>query len=391
MTDLIPYITTTAELSAICQTFATEPYITIDTEFVRRSTYYPQLALVQIAGANDAVIIDPQAEGIDLQSLFELMQNESVLKVFHSARQDIEIFLHRSGAIPRPVFDTQIAAMVCGHGESVAYNTLVAKLAGVSISKDQRFTDWSRRPLTKAQLSYAISDVTHLRVVYQKLQQELEKSGRTAWIGEEMDILTDTATYILHPEDAWTRLKFRSKDARFIAVVKALAAWREEVAVAKDRSRGRVLQDDLLLDIAASRPTTLEALASIRNMGKNLKPENQKVIVERIARVMASPLPDDLPEKNTPRPLTDNQEAVHDVLKLLLKYRAGSQNVATKLVADSSDLKALARSTGKDNLADVRCRHGWRYEVFGKDAEALLEGRLTLQIVQGKPVFTEVA
>ncbi len=259
-------LTTTEEIAELCEELAHEPFVALDTEFMRDRTYWPKLCLVQIAGQNRFAAIDPMAPGIDLAPLFALMANPAVVKVFHACRQDVEIFYHLSGAIPTPLFDTQLAAMVCGYGEEVGYETLVTRVAKARIDKSSRFTDWSRRPLSPQQLDYALGDVTHLRVIYQKLEAQLRQTGRTGWVAQELAGLTDPNTYEQPPEDAWRRIKVRSRDSRFLAIVRALAAWREQEAQRRDLPRNRVLRDDLLLELAASRPRSAEDIAKLRRV-----------------------------------------------------------------------------------------------------------------------------
>ncbi|HYD69381.1 ribonuclease D, partial [Azospirillum sp.] len=261
-------ITTTSELDAFCRGLAGADYITVDTEFLREKTYYPQLCLIQVAGPDGAVAIDPLAEGIDLTSLLDVLVDPNVLKVFHAARQDVEIFFHLTGKIPHPLFDTQVAAMVCGFGESVGYETLVTKLAGARIDKSSRFTDWSARPLTERQLTYALSDVIHLRPAFEKLRKRLNRTGRAHWLEEEMAVLTNPATYTVEPDTSWQRLKVRTNKPRFMAILKELAAWREREAQRRDLPRSRVLRDEALLEIAAHAPTTVDDLARTRGMGR---------------------------------------------------------------------------------------------------------------------------
>ncbi|MEE8515808.1 MAG: ribonuclease D, partial [Alphaproteobacteria bacterium] len=339
-------------------------------------TYWPQLCLVQVAAPEEAATIDPLAEGIDLGPLFDVMAAPGVIKVFHAARQDIEIFHHLNGAIPKPLFDTQVAAMVCGFGESVGYETLATKLAHAKIDKSMRFTDWSHRPLTDRQLHYALSDVTHLRVAYEKLAQQLVTSGRTRWLDEEMAILTNPATYLTDPADAWRRLKTRSSNPRFLAVLKELAAWRESEAQGRDVTRNRVLRDDTLLDIAAHRPRSREELLRTRGIDRNSRnPEKADNILAAVARGMDIPN-DQCPRPAKPEPLPKGLGATLDLLKVLLKMKCEAEGVAQKLVANSADLERIA----VDDDAPVAALSGWRRELFGDDALALKHGERALAI-----------
>jgi ribonuclease D len=367
-------IATTTELGALCGRLAACEYITVDTEFLRDKTYWPQLCLVQLAGPDEAVAIDPLAPGMDLNPLFELMADPKVLKVFHAARQDVEIFYQLAGRIPTPLFDTQVAAMVCGFGESAGYETLAAKLAGAHIDKSSRFTDWARRPLTDRQLQYALSDVTHLRRVYDKLARKLQKSGRSGWLAEELGVLTDPATYRLAPDEAWLRLKPRSSDPRFLAVLRELASWREVEAQRRNVPRNRILRDEALLEVAAHPPKNSADLARLRSFGKGLAEgrvgQEVLAVVER-ARALPAERQPHLPERPE---LPPGRAPVVELLRVLLKLKCESHGVAQKLVASSGDLDLVAA----DDHADVPALSGWRRELFGEDALALKHGRLAL-------------
>lgn len=367
-------IADSAELAAFCQRLSSAPYITVDTEFMREKTYYPQLCLVQLAGPDEARAVDPLAPGIDLAPLFALLADPAVLKVFHAARQDVEIFLHLSGAVPAPLFDTQVAAMVCGFGDSVGYETLASQLAKARIDKSMRFTDWSLRPLTEKQIQYALADVTHLRVAYEKLVKKLEKNGRIAWLADEMAELTTPATYRTDPENAWRRLKPRSSSPKFLAVLKELAAWREREAQERDIPRQRMLRDETLMEIAAHHPASVDELARTRGMGKGMVEGRMgAAILDAVKRGLA------LPEDQIPKPpervdLPRGLGPVVDLLKVLLKMKCDAQGVASKLVANSADVEAIAA----DDNAQVPALSGWRRELFGEDALALKHGRLGL-------------
>jgi ribonuclease D len=369
-------ITDTANLAALCQRLSLADFITVDTEFMREKTYWPQLCLVQLGGPDEAAAIDPFADGIDLAPLFALMQNQAVLKVFHAARQDIEIFLHLSGKVPAPVFDTQVAAMVCGFGDSVSYETLASQLARARIDKSMRFTDWGRRPLSEKQLHYALSDVTHLRVAYEKLKQRLEREGRSEWVAEEMAQLADPRTYIVEPDEAWKRLKSRSSSPRFLMVLKELAAWRESDAREKDLPRQRLLKDDSLMEIAAQAPTSVEELAHTRGLSRNAaEGKLGSAVLAAVGRALATP------EAEWPQPIERTElprglgPAV-DLLKVLLKLKGDQHDVAQRLIASSSDLEWIAA----DDEADVPALHGWRRGLFGEDALKLKHGQLGLAL-----------
>ena len=367
-------IDTTDGLAAFCQRQAQTEYITVDTEFMRDKTYWPLLCLVQVAGPEAAAAIDPLAPGIDLAPLFALMADPGVLKVFHAARQDIEIFVNMAGAVPAPLFDTQVAAMVCGFGDAVSYETLANKLAGAQIDKSSRFTDWAHRPLTERQLNYALSDVVPLRSVYEKLAQRLAKTGRAQWLAEEMGELTDPATYRQDPGEAWRRLKVRSNNRRLLALVHELAAWREVAAQQRNLPRNRLLRDEAILEIAAHAPADVAELARTRGLGRNFaEGKLGGEILAVVKRVLASP-ESDYP---VPPPRYEPPAGIGplvDLLRVLLKLRCEEHGVAQKLVADTEDLELIAADDG----AAVRALHGWRADLFGKDALDLKHGRLAL-------------
>jgi ribonuclease D len=370
-------LTTTAELASLCAGLAREPFVALDTEFMRDRTYFPKLCLIQLAGAERHAAVDPLAPDIDLAPLFELLADPAVVKVFHAARQDIEIFYHLTGKIPTPLFDTQLAAMVCGYGEEVGYETLVAQLAKARIDKSSRFTDWARRPLSPQQLAYALADVTHLRVVYQKLKERLEATGRSGWVAQELAELTNPATYRQVPEEAWKRLKVRSRDSRFLAIVQALAAWRERTAQARDLPRNRVLRDDLLLEVAANRPTSPEELAKLRRI--SLDRRSALGAVEAIRTALALPHAE-LPKiEPAPKPVRGLGPLI-DLLRVLLKLKCEEHHVAQRLVATTAELEAIA-AEAEPQVAALK---GWRHEVFGKAALALKQGELGLAIRGGE-------
>lgn len=371
-------ITDNEALTAFCGRMRAERFVAIDTEFMRDRTYYPRLCLVQVAGESEAVAIDSLAPGLDLAPLLGLLADEAVLKVMHAARQDLEIFYHL-GAMPRPFFDTQVAAMVCGFGEEVAYDTLVSRLAGAQLDKSSRFTDWARRPLSPAQIHYALGDVTHLRVIYQKLAERLEQAGRTGWVVEELEALLEPRLYAQPPEDAWRRLKLRSRDARFIAIVQALAAWREREAQRRDLPRARVVRDDLLLEVAASRPQSVEELRALDRV--NLDRDSAAGVVAAIRSAMALPK-SELPPVPEQVVLPRGIGPTVDLLRVLLKLRSEESDVAQRLLASTAELEAIA----VDDHADVPALHGWRREIFGEDALGLKAGRLALAVRGRKPV-----
>ncbi|MCZ6481658.1 MAG: ribonuclease D [Alphaproteobacteria bacterium] len=369
-------ISDSASLAGFCQRLAEADYVTVDTEFMRVRTYWPQLCLVQLAGPDDAAVVDALAEGLDLAPLLGLMADPKVLKVFHAARQDIEIFYRLSGAVPAPLFDTQIAAMVCGFGDAVGYETLVAKLAKARIDKSMRFTDWSHRPLSDKQLDYALSDVTHLRTAYDKLSRRIERTGRSGWLDEEMGGLTAPETYAQDPKEAWRRLKTKSSSPRFYAVLREVTAWRESEAQSRDVPRNRVLRDDILLDIAAHGPQSEEELTRTRGLARNSRsPQTREGILAAVARGLAVP-DDQCPLPPRIKPLPRGLKPVVDLLKVLLQAKCEEFDVARKLVANSNDLEQIAA----DDAAEVPALSGWRRQVFGDDALALKHGKLALAI-----------
>ncbi len=368
------------ELNTACGILSEAPYITIDTEFMRERTYWPKLCLLQLARADgdwgkEAVyLVDPLAE-IDLAPVFRLMADTSTLKVFHAARQDIEIFVNLAGAVPTPIFDTQVAAMVCGYGDQVGYETLVKRIAKAQLDKSSRFTDWARRPLSTKQLKYAAGDVTHLRIVYESLREQLLKSGRGSWVDAEMGVLRSVSTYVVEPEDAWKRLKTRSNDPRFLAIVKSLAKWREEEAQRRDVPRGRILKDDAVLEIAANKPKTRDQLLASRSLQREgRKPEVCDAILAAVVAGEAAP-PEE-PAQNSrqfmrPKP---GAQALSDLLKVLLKAKAENLGVAQRLIASASELEELAQGM-RDGMKTLE---GWRREAFGADALRLINGEIAL-------------
>jgi ribonuclease D len=377
-------ITTTGKLADACTRMARHPFVTVDTEFLRESTYYPRLCVAQMATLDEAVVIDALADGIDLAPFFGLMADEKVVKVFHAARQDIEICWHEAGVIPSPLVDTQVAAMVLGYGDAISYDQLVQRITGDSLDKSNRFTDWTRRPLSEAQLAYAVSDVTHLRDVYLKLSADLEKRERGDWMREEMKVLTSPATYRFEPEHAWERLKTRVRKPRELAVLIEVAAWREREAQERDVPRGRVLKDDVIGDIAIQAPTTIERLASLRSLPRGFERSRWgEAIVEAVKRGLARD-PKTLPPFERPKPPLNGQATV-ELLKVLLRMTAERHGVAAKVIATVDDLDRIAA----DDDADVPALSGWRRELFGEKALALKRGQLSLAIEKGRVVAVE--
>jgi ribonuclease D len=377
-------ITKTKKLAEACARLAQHPFVTVDTEFLRESTYYPVLCVAQMASTDEAVVVDAIADGIDLAPFFALMGDEKVIKVFHAARQDIEICWHEAGIIPHPIVDTQVAAMVLGYGDSISYDQLVQRITGDTLDKSHRFTDWTRRPLSEAQLAYAISDVTHLRDVYLTLAADLEKRGRSEWMREEMKVLTSAETYRFEPEHAWERLKTRVRKPKELAVLVEVAAWREREAQARDVPRSRVIKDDVIGDIALQAPTTIERLGGLRSLPKGFERSKWgEAIVEAVKRGLARD-PKTLPRLDRPRGAVNGQATV-ELLKVLLRMTAERHGVAAKVIATVDDLDRIAG----DDSADVPALHGWRRDLFGEKALALKHGRLSLAIENGRVVAVE--
>jgi ribonuclease D len=367
-------ITDTEALAGFCDRQKSAAFVAIDTEFMRERTYWPILCLAQVAGPDEAVAIDPLAPGLDLAPLLDLMADPAVLKVFHAGRQDLEIFFQLSGKVPHPVFDTQIAAMVYGFGDAVSYETLVKRLTGAGLDKASRFTDWAQRPLTERQVKYALADVVHLRTVYDRLQQILEKNGRAGWFAEEMENLLDPAIYRTDPEEAWRRFRLRGHaDRRFLGVLKAVAAWREAAAQQRDLPRGRIMKDEAILEIAAHAPKTIEQLARTRSLPRGVaEGKLGQEILDAVAAGLKDPNPPPAaPGKAEPPP---GIGPLIELLRVLLKQRVEDSQVAQKLIASSDDLEAIAA----DDNAPVPALSGWRRELFGNDALALKHGRLAL-------------
>ena len=377
-------ITATSELAEACRRMAKHPFVTIDTEFLRESTYYPLLCVAQMACADEAVVVDTLAPGIDLSPFYALMANDRVMKVFHAARQDVEIVWHAAKLIPHPIFDTQVAAMVLGYGDSISYEQLVQRITGDTLDKSHRFTDWTRRPLSEPQLRYAISDVTHLRDVYLKLVDDLKQRGRAEWVEDEMRILTSPETYRLEPGNAWQRLKTRVRKPKELAVLIEVAAWREREAQARDVPRGRVLKDEVIADIAVQAPTSSDKLKHLRSLPKGFERSRWgEAIIEAVTRGL------ERDPKMLPRParvqVAANGGAVVELLKVLLRMISESHHVAAKVIATVGDLERIAA----DDNADVPALSGWRRDLFGEKALALKHGKLALAIEKGRVTVVE--
>jgi len=379
-------ITTTDALAAACSRLSQHPFVTVDTEFLRETTYYPKLCLIQMASTEDAFLIDPLADGIDLAPFMTLMADRNVVKVFHSARQDLEIVWNLGGILPEPLFDSQVAAMVCGYGDSVSYEQLVNDLAKAKVDKSSRFTDWSRRPLSDAQLTYALSDVTHLVKVYETLMDQLRGNGRLEWLGEEMAVLTSPDTYRADPDNAWRRLSGRLRKSREIAVLMEVAAWREREAQGRDVPRGRVLKDDAVIDVAVSAPRSVEALGRLRTIPNGFERSRTGAdILEAVERGLTrDPATVPTPERSRGR---GNTGAVVELLKVLLKAVAEQEGVAPKIIATVEELEAIA----ENDAAEVPSLHGWRRALFGEKALALKGGQLGLALDRGRVALRPMA
>ncbi|MDQ0327198.1 ribonuclease D [Rhodopseudomonas julia] len=373
-------ITESAQLAEICRRFSDSPFVSIDTEFIRETTFWARLCLIQMADPEVAVIVDPLAEGLDLAPFFELMRNEKVTKVFHAARQDVEIFVKLDGAVPQPLFDTQLAAMVCGYGDQISYDQLVYRVTGVRIDKSSRFTDWQRRPLSQKQLDYAVSDVTHLCDVYRFLKANLEEQQRSDWVAEELAVLNDIETYRTHPENAWKRLKMRVRKPRQLAVMQKVAAWREKEAQLRDVPRQRVLKDEAIYEIALQQPRNAEQMARLRALPRGFERSHAaQALIAAVEEALA--VPDaDLPSIPKPRPAPEHASASAELLKVLLKMVSEKHGVASRLVATVDELEKIAA----DDDADVPAMKGWRRQLFGEQALALKRGEMALLLGNGR-------
>ncbi|MEQ8824814.1 MAG: ribonuclease D [Filomicrobium sp.] len=379
-------IATTADLEKLCLELQPAEFITVDTEFMREQTYYPKLCLIQVASPDVAATIDPLASGLDLSPFWELMAGPHQVKIFHAARQDLEIFHYEGGLIPKNVFDTQVAAMVCGFGDQISYVNLVKAVTGAQLDKSSRFTDWSKRPLSEKQLDYALGDVTHLREVYLHLKAELEKSGRASWLAEEMATLTNSSTYEQPPELAWQRLKAKVKNRKAMAVLMSLAAWRERTAQSQNVPRQRIMRDDALYDIANHAPRSSKELSGLRSIPDGFaRSARGGEILGAVEHGMGREM-SEVPQLRQGQPLTAEATATLELLKVLLKSAAARHGVATRLIADASDLEALARH----EEPEVAALSGWRRELFGADALALKHGKLALTLRDGDVVLMPV-
>jgi len=377
-------ITTTSELAAVCRRMTCHTFVTVDTEFLRETTYYPLLCVAQMASAEEAVVVDALAPGIDLAPFYALLADARIMKVFHAARQDIEIVWHAAKLIPHPIFDTQVAAMVLGYGDSISYEQLVQRITGDTLDKSHRFTDWTRRPLSEAQLAYAVSDVTHLRDVYLALVEDLKRRGRADWVEDEMRVLTSPDTYRMEPENAWKRLKTRVRKPRELAVLIEVAAWREQEAQTRDVPRSRVLKDEVIADIAVQAPTTTERLKTLRSLPKGFERSRWgEAIVAAVNRGLARD-PKTLPLQARLQPAA-NGTAIVELLKVLLRMVSEHHHVAAKVIATVDDLERIAASDD----AEVPALSGWRRELFGDKALALKHGKLALAIEKGRVATVE--
>ena len=392
MTADITTITRTEDLARFCEAAKSQPYVTVDTEFLRERTYWSRLCLIQLAippqsgpggEGGEAVLVDPLAEGLSLEPLYDLFRHTGTVKVFHAARQDLEIFHHDAQVFPQPLFDTQVAAMVCGFGEQVGYETLVRKIARANLDKSSRFTDWSHRPLSEAQAAYALADVTHLRAIYEFLAAELHRNGREEWLAEELRVLTNPETYITRPDEAWLKVRTRTNSPRFLAILRELAKFREAYAQARDIPRSRVYKDDAMIELASTKPQTEADLSRSRLLLREAR--KGEIAAGILAAIMAGQETRDLPQVRTEEPGRPGNAALSDLLRVLLKAKADAAGVAPKLIASSAELDAIA--TG---ARDVPALSGWRAEVFGDEALLLAEGRIALSARGGAVRVIEV-
>jgi ribonuclease D len=380
-------ITTTPDLSDLCRRLSEHPFVSVDTEFIREQTFWPKLCVIQLAGPVDEAIVDPLAQGMDLAPFYALMASERVVKVFHAARQDLEIVWTQARLIPHPIFDTQVAAMVCGFGESVSYVSLVKQIVGLNLDKTSRFTDWARRPLSDKQLAYALADVTHLRDIYRHLKGELEATGRVRWLDAEMADLTNPETYETRPEDAWKRLKLRVRNRKGLAVLIELAAWRERLAHQMDVPRNRILRDEALYDVASHAPVETAQLSQLRSLSEGFaRSSRAKEIVEVVKRGLKRD-PKTLPSVREGSGLPAEKTATVELLRVLLKACAARSRVAPRLIADADHLERLA----VEDEPDIPALKGWRYELFGAEAQRLKRGEVALKVEGGEVVPIAVA
>lgn len=372
-------ITTSEDLAEFCRSFGDEEFITVDTEFIRERTYFPQLCLMQVATSKEAAAIDPLASGgIDLSPLYRAFADETLVKVFHACKQDIEIFVHESGVVPYPLYDTQIAAMVCGYGESISYEKLVNDICGAELDKASRFTDWARRPLSQRQLDYALDDVIYLREIYTELKKQIHEDGRDDWIAEEMQNLANITHYRVDAQRAWVRLKVKSRSPEVLNILRATAAWREEMAAKRDVPRQRILKDDYVVQIAMQMPDSIEELLEVRGIQGQISREWMAALVDSIHAARMAPKESFPQPEAREKPLVAAQEACLDQLKLLLRQKSEDFHVVPRLVADKDELEAVVR--GSLPLAEATFGHGWRFEIFGRAAADLLAGKLTAKV-----------
>jgi ribonuclease D len=374
--DLMHVITTQGELETAIKAFEQSDFVTVDTEFIRETTFWPVLCLIQMAAPGVTALIDPLAPGLDLKPFFALMVNEKVEKVFHAARQDIEIIVHLGDLMPHPVFDTQVAAMVCGFGDSVSYDQLVQKITGARLDKSSRFTDWRYRPLSDKQLEYALADVTHLIDVYKHLKAELDRENRAHWLNEEMQVLTSRETYDPHPDDAWKRLKMRLRKPQELAIVQAVAAWREREARERDVPRGRILKDDAIYEIAQQAPRGTEALARLRTTPKGWERSSSAAALLAVVNTALSLPKERMPKLPKQFQPPEGSNAAAELLKVLLRLVAEKEGVATKVLASSDDIDQIA---AQGEAADVPALNGWRRAVFGEKALRLVRGEIAIK------------
>jgi len=379
-------IATTADLETFCAKILGQPFVAVDTEFMRETTYWPKLCLIQAATPDDEAVIDPLAPGLDLEPFLRILRDESIVKVFHAARQDVEIF-HNLKAMPKPLFDTQVAAMAAGYGEQIAYDALVRNMLKIELDKSSRFTDWARRPLTENQLTYALADVTHLAALYPRLRSRLEDEGRVAWVADDMKSLSDPALYDVSPENAWRRLKPRKQSPRYLSVYRAVAEWREKTAQLRDQPRGRILKDDAIDELASQAPTDAAQMERLRSVpkgfaGSRFGPE----LLETIREALRDPEATAPVIEKTRSPHNPAAGSVVELLKVLLKARAEDGGVASKLIATVSDLEMIAQ----DDNADTPALTGWRLEAFGADALRLKRGELALVLDGSRVRVVEV-
>ena len=379
-------IKTQKELADICEKLAKNQYLAIDTEFLRDKTYYPRLCLVQLAGPGvEACALDPVETDLDWAPFYELMANENVIKVFHAARQDLEIFFNEAGVLPTPIFDTQIAAMVCGFGDQVAYNALVKELTGHHIEKNAQFTDWAQRPLSEKQMTYALNDVIYLQDVYEKIKDRLEEQNRTHWVFEETGVLTNPDLYKNDPDKAWERIKIRSDKPEVLMILKTLAAWREREAQKRNIPKGRILKDETLADLALYKPSTPDSLKRIRSLPKDLAGGKRGDEILKVVKEARNSSPDTWPQRPFADPLPKTLQPALEMLKMLLKINCAENDVAPKIVAGAAELDQFVRGKETDGLPFLT---GWRHDVFGKDAQDMLEGKIGLKLEKGRIVKT---